>query len=304
MIKLDQNLPKNKQGLTEIEFLQQYDDSKYERPSVTVDLLILTVMDEAKENCRKSPEKSLKLLLIKRGDHPFLGQWALPGGFVTVNESLHAAAARELQEETNINQVYLEQLYTWGDVRRDPRTRVISCSYMALVDSTGLEVRAGDDAAAAQWFTVNYRVVETKKTMTTQGLRTEKLVVLSLASDLENLSATVKIGAAREGRMTRLSREVVASQGIAFDHAQIIEYAIERLRDKLAYTDLAFNLMPDFFTLSALRQVYEAILGKELRATAFRRKVAGMVLPTNRFRQDGGPRPSRLYRYNPEWQDQ
>jgi 8-oxo-dGTP diphosphatase len=300
---LDPKLLKNKQGLTEIEFLQQYDASKYERPSVTVDLLIFTVIDETKENYRKLPEKSFKLLMIKRGDHPFLGQWALPGGFVNVAENLETAARRELREETNIDQIYLEQLYTWGEVRRDPRARVISCSYMALVDSAVLEVRAGDDAAAAQWFSVNYRVIEEKKTMSKQGLITEKLVALRLFADSEHLSATVKIVETRKGRVTRVGREVVASQGIAFDHAQIIEYAIERLRNKLEYTDLAFNLMPEFFTLSALQQVYEVILGKELLAAAFRRKVASMVLPTNRFMQDVGHRPSRLYRYNPQWRD-
>lgn len=119
----------NRQGLTEEQFLTTYDASKYERPSVTVDMLILTVTEEEKKNYRKLPEKVLKLLMIKRGDHPYMGQWALPGGFVQMNESLDEAAGRELKEETNIDDIYMEQLYTWGDVARDPRTRVISASY-------------------------------------------------------------------------------------------------------------------------------------------------------------------------------
>ena len=102
----------NKQGLTEEQFLSAYDASKFERPSVTVDMLVFTVTDEEKENYRKLPKKVLRLLMIKRGDHPFIGQWALPGGFVNMNESLDEAALRELKEETNIDNIYMEQLYT------------------------------------------------------------------------------------------------------------------------------------------------------------------------------------------------
>ncbi|MCY9698358.1 NUDIX hydrolase, partial [Paenibacillus alginolyticus] len=153
---MDKEQLRDKQGLTEIEFLQKYDASMYERPSVTVDMLIFTVVDEEKESYRKLPKKSLKLLMVKRGVHPYIGQWALPGGFVTKDESLDEAALRELKTETNIDNVYMEQLYTWGDVNRDPRTRVISCSYMALVDSSSLEVMAGDDADDARWFSVRY----------------------------------------------------------------------------------------------------------------------------------------------------
>lgn len=167
---MDKKYIKNRQGLTEKEFLGQYDAGIYERPSVTVDMLIFTVMDEEKENYRKLPEKSLKLLLVKRGDHPFIADWALPGGFVSVNESIDEAAMRELKTETNIDNIYMEQLYTWGDVKRDPRTRVISCSYMALIDSTTLDVKAGDDADDAAWFNVSYDVIEEKKTYRKRAL--------------------------------------------------------------------------------------------------------------------------------------
>jgi 8-oxo-dGTP diphosphatase len=303
VIELKQEMIRNQQGLTETEFLRRYDAAKYERPSVTADILVFTVMDEAATNYRKLPSKVLKLLLVKRGNHPYLGQWALPGGFVANNESIDEAARRELREETNVDRVYLEQLYTWGEVGRDPRARVISCSYLALVDSAALVIRAGDDAADAQWFQVNYRVIQEQKTMSTRGRVIEKLVTLVLASDCETLTATVKIVEAIEDRVLRVSREVVESRGIAFDHAKMIEYAIGRLRNKLDYTDIAFNLMPKLFTLSALQQVYEVILGKELLAAAFRRKVARMVLPTRKFTQDAGHRPSKLYRYNPGWRD-
>lgn len=133
----------DRNGITEEQFLKTYDAGVYERPSVTVDMLIFTVMEREQDNYRKLSEKSLQLLLIQRGEHPYLGQWALPGGFVGVHESLDEAARRELFTETNIDNIYMEQLYTWGEVQRDPRMRVISCSYMTLVDRTALNVQAG-----------------------------------------------------------------------------------------------------------------------------------------------------------------
>ncbi|MBB3111147.1 ADP-ribose pyrophosphatase YjhB (NUDIX family) [Paenibacillus phyllosphaerae] len=292
---------RDRNGLTESEFLESYDVSNYDRPSVTVDMLIFTVMDKEQENFRKLPEKSLQLLLIKRGEHPYLGQWALPGGFVAPHESLDEGAARELYSETNIRDIYMEQLYTWGDVGRDPRTRVISCSYLALVDRTALQVQAGDDADDAQWFEVGYRVLQEKKTNLAEGWELEKIVQLTLTHGSTRLTATVKLVETISDRKSVLRREIVESKGIGFDHAKIIEYAIGRLRNKIEYTDIAFYLMPHLFTLTALQQVYEVILGKELLAAAFRRKIAPMVLETNELTKDAGHRPSKLYRFDPNW---
>ncbi|NOU86022.1 NUDIX domain-containing protein [Paenibacillus sp. LMG 31460] len=292
---------RDKQGLTEVEFLQKYDASIYQRPSVTVDMLIFTVVDEEKENYRKLSEKSLKLLMVKRGVHPYIGQWALPGGFVTENESIDEAALRELKTETNIDDVYMEQLYTWGDVNRDPRTRVISCSYMALVDCRSLEVKAGDDADDARWFNVRYSVLEEKKTMLEKDLIFEKVVKITLSNDEDILEAIIKVIEKYSGKTARVEREVIVSNGIAFDHAEMIQYAVERLRNKVEYTDIAFNLMPELFTLSELQQVYEVTLGKELLSAAFRRKIADMVMETNQFTKDAGHRPAKLFRFNPNW---
>lgn len=293
---------RNKQGLTEAEFLEKYDPGIFERPSVTVDMLIFTVVNEEEENYRKLPEKKLKLLMVKRGDHPYLGQWALPGGFVSMQESLEDAALRELKTETNVDNVYMEQLYTWGDVGRDPRTRVISCSYMALSDSVKLNIVAGDDADDAKWFNIRCSITQENKTITEKGYILEKLYSINLWSDQnEALSATVKVVETVEGRVIKTSREVVESNGIAFDHAKMIEYGIERLKNKIEYTDIAFNLMPELFTLSELQQVYEVILGRELLAAAFRRKIADMVIETNQFTKDAGHRPSKLYRFNHNW---
>ncbi|RMC99489.1 NUDIX hydrolase [Clostridium autoethanogenum] len=289
---------KNKQGLTEEEFLKQYDDSIYEKPSLTVDMLIFTVMNEKKENYRKLPEKSLKILLVKRGDHPCIGKWALPGGFVGINESLDQAALRVLRAETNVDDIYMEQLYTWGEVDRDPRTRVISSSYMALVDSSSLSIKAGSDEEDAAWFNVSYNLLQEKKEAMEKGYIYEQIVQIKLWNENEELSAKIRIIENPDGEV---SREITESTGIAFDHGKFIEYAISRLRNKIEYTSLAFNLMPELFTLTELQQVYEVIQGKELLAAAFRRKVASMVIETNQFTKDAGHRPSKLFRYNSGW---
>jgi ADP-ribose pyrophosphatase YjhB (NUDIX family) len=295
------DLLKNNQGQTEEEFLISYDANIYQRPSVTVDMLIFTVINEEEENYRKLPEKTLKVLLIKRGGHPYLGQWALPGGFVDINESIDEAALRELKSETNVENIYMEQLYTWGDVLRDPRTRVISSSYMALVDSSRLEIRAGDDAAEARWFNIKYNLQQEVRTQTEKGYIHEKLVKLRFWDEGEDLYTIVKITETVEGKVSAVKREIVESKGIAFDHGKMIEYAMQRLRNKIEYTSLAFNLMPDLFTLTELQKVYEVILDKELLAAAFRRKVADMVIETNAFTKDAGHRPSKLFRFNTEW---
>ena len=155
-----EKLKRDKDGLTEEEFLKSYSPGDYPRPSVAVDMVIFTVTDQAEDNNRKLPEKELRLLLIKRGGHPYLGTWALPGGFVRPTETTEQAASRELREETGVDQVYLEQLYTFSQPGRDPRTWVMSCSYMALVDSARVKVEAGDDADQAAWFKMECRVRE------------------------------------------------------------------------------------------------------------------------------------------------
>ncbi|MRN55129.1 NUDIX hydrolase [Paenibacillus monticola] len=290
----------DRNGMTEEQFLEAYDTNMYEHPSVTVDMLIFTVMDREQGNYRKLPEKSLQLLLIKRGEHPYLGQWALPGGFVSVDESIEDAARRELFSETNIANIYMEQLYTWGDLGRDPRTRVISCSYMALVDRTHLHVQAGEDADDAAWFELTYEVLEENREERAQGCEASRLISIILHNEIKNetLSGIVRIVETVQGHVRKLTREILQSSGIAFDHVTMVQYAIERLRNKVEYTDIIINLMPETFTLSELQRVYEIILGKDLLAAAFRRKIADAVTETDEYTKDAGHRPSKLYRYN------
>ncbi|MEK4880019.1 MULTISPECIES: NUDIX domain-containing protein [Paenibacillus] len=290
----------DKDGLTESEFLKQYKAGDYERPSVTTDMVIFTVTEDEADSYRKLPEKELRVLLIRRGAHPFLGKWALPGGFVRPNETTEQAAVRELCEETGVEDVYLEQLYTFSDIGRDPRTWVISCSYMALINSDKLELKAGDDAADAAWFKVSYRPLREQKELIVDGYIKTLEYELKLSSEKEELSAVVARTMTAKTTSTGTDYEIVSNDGLAFDHAKIIACAIDRLRGKVNYTDIALHLMPKLFTLTELQQVYEVIMDKELLKAAFRRKVADLVVETDHYTENAGHRPSRLYRRNLE----
>ncbi|WP_334072517.1 MULTISPECIES: NUDIX hydrolase [Paenibacillus] len=292
---------RDRDGLTEREFLEQYRAGDFERPSVAADMVIFTVTDAEADSYRKLPEKELRILLIRRGGHPFLGKWALPGGFVRPNETTEQAAARELREETGVADVYLEQLYTFSDIGRDPRTWVMSCSYMALINSDQVQLKAGDDAAEAAWFKVTYRLLRERKELLEEGGYVKTLEYeLKLSAEEEELTAVVARTVTAKPASTGTDYAIVANDGLAFDHAKIIACAIERLRGKVNYTDIALHLMPQLFTLTELQQVYEVILDKELLKAAFRRKVADLVTETDHYTENAGHRPSRLYRRNLE----
>lgn len=279
---------RDKDGLTEEEFLERYEPGDYPRPSVATDMVIFTVTDQEEDNYRKLPEKELRLLLIRRGGHPYLGSWALPGGFVRPSETTEQAAVRELREETGVDKVYLEQLYTFSQPGRDPRTWVMSCSYLALADSARVRLQAGDDADQAAWFKMACRMKEKR----------DKTEVWELELNHKDISLGAVLEKETDG--TFAGSRIVEQDGLAFDHSRIIAYGLERLRGKLQYTDLALHLLPEYFTLTQLQQVYEVILGRELPAAAFRRKAAPMVKETEQYTENQGHRPSRLYRKNQE----
>ena len=272
---------KNKGIQSEEEFLKNYDSSEFEKPSVTVDNIIFSVFETEKNNYRKNPDKNLYLLLIKRGQHPFINQWALPGGFVRMDESIEEGAYRELKEETNLENIYMEQLYTLGDVSRDPRMRVISTAYMALIKPDNVELKASTDAKEVAWFKVSYEFIGEK-------------LSLELSHEETILKSTLKVSKKIKGEG---AVEIESEEGLAFDHAKIIAYALIRLRNKIEYTDLVFNLMPKYFTLTELQKVYEIILGKELIKANFRRKIKDMVVETEKFTDEAGHRPSRLFKF-------
>ncbi|MDD5192640.1 MAG: NUDIX domain-containing protein [Candidatus Nanoarchaeia archaeon] len=208
--------------------------SDYPRPSVTVDIVIFTIKDN-----------NLKVLLVKRGVEPFKNKWAFPGGFVKIHENLEQAAKRELEEETGVKEVYLEQLYTFGDVSRDPRGRVITVTYFALINSEKAKekLNASTDVIEAEWF------------------------------EISNLPP------------------------LAFDHSEILKYAIKRLKWKFEYTTIAFSFLPKRFTLTQLQKIYEIIFEKNFDKRNFRKKILSLELlePTEEKEKEVSYRPPQLY---------
>ncbi len=264
---------RNEQGLTEEEFLVNYQPGNYERPSVTVDMLVFAVNEEL---------NALKILLIRRKNHPYIHCWALPGGFVDIDESLEDAARRELEEETGLRNIYMEQLYTFGQPERDPRMRVISTAYMALIREKYAVVTAGDDAADACWFTICEQDGE----------------INLIGDNGEVLHYHVSripmfIGGVSSIQETAYKAE---NSGIAFDHEQAIQMGLSRLRNKAEYTNVLFGLMPEEFTLPELQRLYETVLGKHLYKANFRNKIKEYVEPTGKKKiQEGTKRSPELY---------
>jgi ADP-ribose pyrophosphatase YjhB (NUDIX family) len=292
-------------GQTEAVFLEDYRKNQkdnYEKPSVTVDMLIFTVDDKKTSGGKTLPDKELKVLLVKRGGHPYKGDWALPGGFVDINESVEDAAKRELREETGLEDVYMEQLFTWGDVDRDPRMRVISVSYLALIDSSKVQVRAGDDAEDCRWFTVLREQIEYSETVAEEGMAYTTKYLMKLKNNGDEILAVLKKELSMGKNQTPgwVTIDIMDSAGIAFDHAKIISYGLDRLVNKLEYTPIAFNLVSKSFTLTELQKIYEAILGRKLLTPNFRRKILPTVFETTDIKE-GAHRPAKLYSRNPYW---
>lgn len=210
---------------------------EYARPALTVDCVIFGL----------DASSRLKVLLIQRGHDPYGGCWALPGGFVDMDEPLEAAALRELEEETGVKDVFIEQLYTFGTPNRDPRGRVVTVVYFALINLEEHKIGANTDAADVRWYDLN---------------------------ELPEL---------------------------AFDHATILESAIDRLRGKVRYQPIGFELLPPEFTLTQLQNLYETILGKELNKRNFRTKILKMdILKETTILRGVAHRPAQLYAFDNE----
>jgi len=209
----------------------------YPRPAVTVDCVVFGLS-----------KPGLQLLLIKRAGQPFRGCWALPGGFVEIDESADDAALRELEEETGVTNVFVEQLYTFTEVDRDPRSRVMSVAYYALVRPASVSLVAGSDASEAEWFPV------------------AKLPEL------------------------------------AFDHKLIVKTGLQRLRGKVRYQPIGFELLPRKFTLTQLQEMYEMVLGRPLDSRSFRSKflAIGVLDPLDEYAKSPGVtgRAPKLFRFN------
>ena len=265
--------------------------------TLSIDLLALTVADEENTNYRKLPEKVMRIKKKKKKDSD---EWRLPGDFVAFNEDLESFALEQLHNEADTEDIYLEQLYTWGDVYRAPYANTVSLSYMALVNSEKLN-KSDTSNEVREWFTVSMRLKQEQKDIHEHSHTEQSLYELNLYNNNTKLSAMLKVYKTFQGNITKYRREIINADGIAYDHARIIGYGIERIRNKIMYTDIAFSLMPELFTLTELQKVYEIILDKELLKANFRRKIANMVTETNNLRKSAGHRPSKLYKYNSKW---
>lgn len=265
---------------SEEEFLKNYDSSIFDKPSVTADVIIFSVSNGLQKDYRRLNEKHFSILLVKRDDYPFKDKWCLPGGFVKIDESIDEAAVRILANETNLHNIYVEQLYTFGEVKRDPRMRVISTAYMALIDKSMIKEQI---LKTASWFNISL-------------LEDEKSVYVTLDNELEEIKFKIKKTLV-SNTTDRYKYEIEGNNPLAFDHAKTIMIGIERLKNKIEYTDIVFNMMPEYFTLGELQQVYEIILGKKLLDPAFRRIIADKVVKTPKMKTGGGHRPSVLFKY-------
>lgn len=228
--------------MDEAAFLDSYAPDRFERPSLAVDLILTSVVNGAPA-----------VLLHRRRDHPFAGSWALPGGFVGIGESLDDAARRVLVDKAQMDGAYLEQLYTFGAVERDPRMRIVSTAYFALLPA--------------------------------ERFMTATALALARIDRPEDGTATASIAG-----------EPVP---LAFDHAAMLDLAIRRLRGKLDWSPVAFALLPERFTLRALQDVHEAILGRPLNKPAFRRRLidSGRIAATGERETGASFRPAELYRH-------
>lgn len=269
-----------KEYTSEEDFLKEYDSNQFEKLSITADMAIFSVSSENTGNYRKLSKKKFSILLVKRSTYPFKGKWCLPGGFVGIDEAIDDAAKRILENETNLRNIYMEQLYTFGDVNRDPRMRIVSTAYIALVDKNRLEDCITEDAS---WFSMDI-------------LEDQKEIQVSFDNGNEQFSIVIskKLKSPTSDRYEYIIKK---NEHIAFDHAKVIVSGISRLKNKISYTDIVFNMMGEYFTLGELQQVYEVILGKELLDPAFRRIIANKVEKTDKVKTGGGHRPSVMFRY-------
>ena len=266
---------------TEEEFLKNYDPSIYPRFAVATDIIVFGISSKDKNDYRRLDEKKMSVLLIKRDDYPYKGRWCLPGGFVHIDEDLDEAPRRVLFSETGINNIYLEQLYTYGSVNRDPRMRVVSSSYMALIDKDRMDSELKNESSWFDIIDVEYKP--------------DKIMV-RLSNGEEDIDFTIK-RVLKEHTTDRYAFSVLENNYLSFDNPLVIVSGMERLKNKLLYTDIVFNMMPKLFTLGELQKVYEVILGKKLLDPAFRRVIKDKVEETDEFKTGEGHRPSKLFKY-------
>ena len=221
---------RNKAGQTLEEYLDGYDPRQFDLPSNTTDIIVVRCKEEL-----KSWDQELEVLLIKRGNHPGIGFWATPGGFVEMREHMDDGAARELEEETGIQGLPLVQMATWGDFDRDPRWRVITTSYLALVEGD-IAVQAGDDAADALWFQISLEQESCEENVEGSGSdHGAEIWNLVLTNKEKNIQVSAKVSVTHSGHklLDQKKYQLISNEKLAADHGCLITQALLYLKEKL-----------------------------------------------------------------------
>lgn len=283
---------------SEQKYLDNYNPAIYDSPSITVDTVVFSINRKKNENYRKLDDLSLQVLLVKRNEYPEKDKWSLPGGFICIDETPSQAVRRKLSSKVGFQNVYLEQLYTWGDIDRDPRKRILSSSYMSLVCRNEVSIKTGGNAWDAAWFDITLKTVESVQK---NGTQTTKML-LSLSSAEKGITFSSEITYQKNMKHNLVEDNICIGKDnpLAFDHVKILTYAVIRLRSRLEYSCIAVHLMPREFSFSDLQRTYECILGKTLIGPNFRRKMKPFVTETEKdtISSNSGYRPAKLFRFN------
>ena len=263
-------------------FLSSYSMDSYERPSVTTDVVAFSMKNVEDESWRKDKKESLlSILLVRRGEHPYMNHWALPGGFLKMEETLEECALREVYEEAHVNAVSIMPVGVFSEPNRDPRGRIISNAFTTIISEKDARVMGGDDAIDAKWFTVSFEEDESGNHIL--QLTHGDVVLKAVLKEISN-------------RFGRCQYEIINSGNIAFDHASIIATALMSLREQAEKFDVIFDFLPETFTLTELQTVQETILNVSILPANFRRKIAGYVEEIDEYTKGAGHRPAKLYR--------
>ncbi len=266
---------------SEKEFLSEYNIEDFDRPSVTSDIVILTMRSQKECSYRHDPNNRLSILLIKRGQHPYKDCWALPGGFISRGETIEECALREVKEETNILPSALLPTGVYSEDNRDPRGWIISNAFTSVISSENINPKGGDDASDARWFDLSFEANDSGEYM-----------LLLTNSDIK-LVAVLKETKRSFGTT---SFEIVENSSLAFDHAKIIASSLSTLRSRADNPQILFDFLPEKFTFAELQRVYETITNETVLTANFRRKMSVYVEPTEETTTGAGHRPAQLFR--------
>lgn len=293
----------------EREYLENYNIEQFERPSVATDIVAFAVMQDGEQsNIRKLANRELKLLLVKRSQFPYKGAWALPGGFLRPGETIEETAKRELLEETGVENPFLHLAGVYSEAGRDPRGWIISNSFISLINAENCSLRADTDAWDAAWFCVKLQSDNTSSddsTSTTKMIKHTLTLSFDSASSDSNIKgdenieikAIVSEKSTRKGHNHVSSYQIVDSGELGFDHAKIIVQSLLELRDMMEYDlRIAFDLLPESFTLAQLQSTIEKVTDKKFLSANFRRKSYDYVEETGEVIEGYGHRPAMLFR--------